>query len=471
MAANATQTLTHLDLDSAIKSKQLVVGFEPFIALRKLEACGAELHLAWQHPQYGPLAPSLFMPFVIAEGRSRELTSFSLREAARAAADWRRSGLDWKVSVNVPVEDLLDGTLPSAIGVLLDEYNLPAEALTIDIGEADLARYSSQVLPAIIGLRALGCGVALDSAPGDAVIQDLRGMPFTEVKVSGAAIIQFVDRTRHSGTGRVAARVYNARSSGIPVTAVGIDSEAMLWSVQRLDFDAAQGSYICPPTDAFALLRWEKIWRQAAEAIRQRKNPPQRKPIERPAKAAASQVLPPAAPIEEPLPAPPVIESVAVVPDFVEMPAAEIMLPPLIEEEAVHPIEVEAEFEAVAEEEFEPFPDEFEASVEDADALEDETSADALPSVAFAELTADIVEERPGGSAPAEPPAYLHQQQPKRIAEHGTVKADKAAPAQTEPVLELKPRRLPGIDKPIVMAVQNHGIDKFGFLKKLARRG
>ena len=183
MSMSAADSITHLDLDSAIKSNQLVATFEPYVSLRKLQARGVELHLAWQHPQYGRLAPGLFMPFIAAEGRSRQVTGFMLREAARSAADWRRAGLDWSVSLNIPIEDLADGTLPSTIGVLLDEFDLPAETFIIDVSEADLLARSAQALPAITGIRALGCGVALDSAPGQAMIQDLRGLPFTEIKV------------------------------------------------------------------------------------------------------------------------------------------------------------------------------------------------------------------------------------------------------------------------------------------------
>jgi EAL domain-containing protein (putative c-di-GMP-specific phosphodiesterase class I) len=447
-------------LDSAIKSKQLVVGFEPFIALRKLEACGAELHLAWRHPEYGPLAPGLFMPFVVAEGRTREITSFILREAARAAADWRRGGLDWKVSVNVPIEDLLDGTLPSALGVLLDEFNLPPEAITIDIAESDVVRFSAQALPAITGLRALGCGVALESAPGEAMIQDVRGLPFTEVKVSGAAIIQFVDRTRHSGAGRVAARVYNARSSGIPVTAVGIDNEAMLWSVQRLDFDAAQGPYICAPTDAFALLRWEKIWRQAAEAIRDRKNPP-RRAAERPVEA---------------VPPPPVIEDVPQAPiaaplfEVEEVPAPQASFVAAEPAPAAMIAQIEAEFEILYPGELEPLAEQAEEPVRaeyaEAAAFDDDDELGSAEGSDFADEAALAQEPEP-----APPPAYLQGEEVRHAAHGMTVHAPKAAPAApAEPELTLVTRRLPGIDKPIVMTVQNEAAQRFGFLKRFVRK-
>jgi EAL domain-containing protein (putative c-di-GMP-specific phosphodiesterase class I) len=478
MATSAAESITHLDLDSAIKSNQLTASFEPYVSLRKLQARGAELHLVWRHPQYGRLTPSLFMPFVLAEGRSRQITGFMLREAARAAADWRRAGLAWSVSLNLPLEDLADGTLPSMIGVLLDEFELPPETFIIDVGEADLVARSAQALPAITGLRALGCGVALDSAPGEAMIQDLRGLPFTEIKVSGAAIVQFVDRTRHSGTGRVAARVYNARSHDMPVTAVGVDSEAMLWSVQRLEFDAAQGPYICGPTEAGGLVRWEKIWREAAENIRNRKVSAHRPlaaeaPLHQEPPAAPPHVEPEerfSADPEEPafVPEPEARPDVAFVeearidlesfdeadePAFEEPPAFLGDEPAAAEAQAAEP---EAPFEPLSTEEAgvdpEPSAEADELALEKPlEFLSDEPTA-APPQAAEPAWIEEAAAPLPGmPSLPAEEP-------------------DAPAPAGAEgPALIA--RKLPGIAKPIVMTVQNQGPERFNFLKRLARKG
>ena len=489
MTAAAAEAITHLDLDSAIKSNQLVASFEPFVSLRKLQARGVELHLTWHHPQYGRLSPGLFMPFITSEGRSRQVTGFMLREGARAAADWRRAGLDWTVSLNLPLEDLVDGTLPSTLGVLLDEFDLPPEVFIIDVSESDLLARSAQALPAITGLRALGCGVALDSAPGQAMIQDLRGLPFTEIKVSGRAIVQFVDRTHHAGTGRVAARVYNARSNGMPVTAVGVESEAMLWSVQRLDFDAAQGPYICAPTDPVSLIRWEKIWQEAADNIRARKVST-RRPLaeaETPKPAPASQ--PAAAPVYVAPPPEPPLPDFAGAPDaeedqdWLETAEAEIQSETeaadtpleniLIEEERIALdvfVETTEFADGSASEELPPLASDdepfFENSaesdvpplVDDEPVLDTPTSDEVAPeevefeTIALDETTVEApVSDEPVYDRPAPP-------------------AKTPAPAATEEAPALIARKLPGISKPIVMTVQNQGTERFNFLKRLGRK-
>lgn len=479
MSTSAAESITHLDLDFAIQSKQLTAGFEPYVSLRKLEAKGVELHLIWQHPQFGPLLPGLFMPFIQAEGRTRQITGFMLREATRAAADFRRAGLEWSVSVNIPLEDLIDGTLPNLISMLLDEFNLTAETLIIDINESDLLTRSAQALPALTGLRALGCGVALDSAPGEAMIQDLRGLPFSEIKVSGAAIVQFIDRTRHSGEGRVAARVYNARSNGLPVTAVGVDSEPMLWSVQRVDFDSAQGPYICSPTDPIALVRWEKIWREAAENIRVRKVQ-HRRPLAsaRPVRAAPQPA--PALDIAIP-PEPPSAEIAREAP----APNFEAAAPTLASPQA--PFEVEPAYEPI--EEFGPgeetWPGE-EPALDDAETIAEEpqdyNAESALePAIDLAmvqeeatdEDALDQDDESHELGEPLQPFAAGGEPEMPEIAPppvRARVSAVQTKTASGEDTMPLIARQLPGINRPIVMTVQNQGSDRFGFLKKMGRK-
>jgi len=259
--------LTHNDLDSALKNKQLQVAFQPCISLSKLSALGAEAFLRWQHPALGLLPANLFMPFARAQGRTREVALFMLRETLRSAAEWRRAGLDWKAYVNVDGADLADGMLADSIALLLCEFDLPAETLTLDVRESDLAERGAQILPHLTALRTMGVGIALDTVPGEAPLQDLSGLPLTEMKIAGPAIIRFIESTKDTGLGRILNRLHQARQAGLTTCAVRVESEATLWALQRVGFDAAQGAYISPPIALRELVRWDGIWRQAAEQL------------------------------------------------------------------------------------------------------------------------------------------------------------------------------------------------------------
>ncbi len=85
------------------------------------------------------LMPGLFLAFIEQEGRLHELTLFVLREALRQCLAWHREGLHWTVAVNVGASDLVDGSLATSVNLLLEEFDLPADALTLDVPEAEVA--------------------------------------------------------------------------------------------------------------------------------------------------------------------------------------------------------------------------------------------------------------------------------------------------------------------------------------------
>jgi hypothetical protein len=157
--------------------------------------------------------------------------------------------------------------LVNTISLLLSEFDLPADALVLDIAEREIANAASQVVPTLLALRSLGCGVALDAAPGDVVLLDLRSLPLSEIKITGEGIIRFTERTQELGVGCVFHRLAYAREAGIPATAIGVETEETLWALQRAGFNRAQGHYICRPLPAHELGRWNSVWHQAAASL------------------------------------------------------------------------------------------------------------------------------------------------------------------------------------------------------------
>lgn len=515
--------LTHNDLDSALKNKQLQVAFQPCISLSKLSALGGEAFLRWQHPALGLLPANLFMPFARAQGRTREVAMFMLRETLRAVSEWRRAGLQWKAYVNVDGADLADGMLADSIALLLCEFEVPAEALTLDIRETDFAERGAQFLPHIAALRTMGVGIALDTVPGEAPLQEISSLPLTEMKIAGPAIIRFVEMTQDTGLGRIMHRLNQARDAGLLTCAVRVESEATLWALQRVGFDAAQGAYISRPIPLSELVRWDHIWHKAAAELtsqKQRRMPPapaDNNPVEHAALEAelSDRLQDPNEPIV-PIVHDEVDEVTA--PTFGRrapeaMPPAPVESdPPLVAEPEAFafdasPLDAEMDVEPEAEAPFEAEAFEDETGVEAPEAFEFEVPVeDEAPPVVesdeappAAEFTFDApaedappmaepdpvprryratqVSEEP---APSGPPANfkIHRKNSAEAAEPAAApgraakgRGGAASAASLEPVLI--ERRIPGLDKPITMQVAdaaNEGRGLFGKRKSSSKK-
>lgn len=405
--AEAAPSFTHEELDSAFKNKQFFLLFQPKVSISRLLATGAEAYVRWQHPKHGLLLPGLFLPFIEQEGRLRELTLFVLREALRQCLAWHREGLRWTVAVNVGAGDLIDGTLATSVGLMLEELDLSADVLTLDVPEGEIARNRSRTLPTLLDLRARGCGVALDSGANPFLLEDIKGLPLTELKIAGAAIIQFVQSTQHAGHGRVAARLRLAKENHLQASAVGVEDEATLWALQRAGFDNAQGLYICRPMPGAELKRWDAIWRDAAH------------------KLASSKKR------------------------------------PLIEEEA--PVE---DGSARA-------PRDRASTANGKRSAKRDDTGQATPIAARAVAAEPRGSERlsdgeaegasDGPAVPAKPPLEA----PLRTVPRAVRGRGDNAPAETAPeTLPLIARRVPGLDKPIAMSVQNPGRQSFSLFRK-----
>lgn len=249
--------LTNRDVDLALEAGHLFLVFQPKIELATGRTLGAEAYVRWDHPDYGLMPPGLFLSFFERRGRSVDLTHFVVAAAADAAAHWRSKHQNWPVSINLSGSDLSDATLPGALAALVGARGLDTAHFILEIPEGVFARNAEASARLIAEFRRLGFRTALDGGgavvvPAEYVTPDY----FSEIKVSGAAIIRFAQRLHHAGLGFIGRRVTLAAAQGLGATAVGVEDETTLSALRSLGFTAAQGAHICRPRDAKDLIGW-----------------------------------------------------------------------------------------------------------------------------------------------------------------------------------------------------------------------
>ena len=100
-AAHARREIER-DLRRAIERDELVLHYQPQVALDTGEVVGFEALLRWRHPERGPVPPDLFIPAAEASGDILGIGAWVLDEACREAARW---AAPLRVAVNVsPVQ-------------------------------------------------------------------------------------------------------------------------------------------------------------------------------------------------------------------------------------------------------------------------------------------------------------------------------------------------------------------------------
>jgi diguanylate cyclase len=242
-------------LRRAIENGELVMHFQPTVAIPDGRPVGVEALVRWDHPERGLVFPDAFLDLVEQSGMMRHLTHIALAKSLAQVAQWWRSGIELTVSVNVSVRDLTDTSFATVVADLLGAHDLPARALKLEITEHVLMADPGRMTAALESMDRLGVDLSLDDfGTGYSSLVHLRRLPVSEIKVDRS----FVQRMTADADDAVIVRsiVDLAHSLGLRVVAEGVETVDTWRALQALGCDLAQGYLISRPLPGEQLTRW-----------------------------------------------------------------------------------------------------------------------------------------------------------------------------------------------------------------------
>jgi diguanylate cyclase (GGDEF)-like protein len=237
------------ELGAAIRRDELVVAYQPKLALRSGEVRGVEALIRWQHPEHGLLGPGQFVPAAEVTSLIRPLTLHVIDASLRAHREWRRHGLDLPVAVNLAGQCVMDPTLPEAIAGLLADHDVPAEALTLEISERTMMNDVTGALTVLERLRKLGILLSLDDfGTGQTSLGQLRQLPLDEMKIDRSLVI---------GDERLLSSVVEiAHRFGLRAVGEGVETDEIASTLVAAGCDEAQGFLFARPMWADQVPAW-----------------------------------------------------------------------------------------------------------------------------------------------------------------------------------------------------------------------
>jgi EAL domain-containing protein (putative c-di-GMP-specific phosphodiesterase class I)/ActR/RegA family two-component response regulator len=235
--------------------QQWHVHFQPKVAFDG-QLLGVEALVRWQHPTRGMLAPASFLPLVTYAGLMPQLTWHVLETALELSAKVRaEQGQALPVAVNIAPGIIELDSFALRLKALLEQVGLPASVLTLELLERRQAPATSVELEALLRLRMLGCRLAIDDfGVGDANIQRLLDLPFSELKISSQFVRGMAEDGRKAAV--VAGALIMARRMGLSVVVEGVESAVDVQALHALGQPALQGHYVAEPMPADVLLDW-----------------------------------------------------------------------------------------------------------------------------------------------------------------------------------------------------------------------
>lgn len=251
----------HSDLQRALARGELVVHYQPIVALDDQHLLGVEALVRWRHPRLGLLSPDSFLPLAEETGLISAVDQATLEEACRwlASVDQEHPGLVPYVNVNLSPRTAQEPRFVAAVQAVLATHGLHPRRLGMEITENVLSQQADRAVDTLHRLKALGIRLSLDDfGTGYSSLSHLQTLPVDVVKIAKP----FVDDLESSPQQRAftSAIVALGRALDLHVVAEGIERPEQLALLRGLGCDAGQGHYFARPMGGAAALGWARHW-------------------------------------------------------------------------------------------------------------------------------------------------------------------------------------------------------------------
>ncbi len=267
---NATQRLMmNKNLQLALTRGELELFYQPIINMKTQRVTSVEALLRWHHPDLGLLNPDEFMRLAEMSGLIRQVTRWTMDQAARQLRLWRTRGLDLGVSINLSISDIQDLNVTAQLRNVLDRLNLEPGALTLEVTETSMMTDPQKALESLQRLDQMGAMIAIDDfGTGFASLSYLRRIPARAVKIDKA----FIQGLSEEADDRIIVESTIAMAHALDkvVVAEGVEEASTMATLQALGCDYAQGFYIATPMAIGDFDQWlanpDKPWAVGQQA-------------------------------------------------------------------------------------------------------------------------------------------------------------------------------------------------------------
>ncbi len=211
------------DLAGALAAQQFRLVFQPIVELASGTLSGFEALLRWRHPTLGEVMPGEFIAQLEHGPEIGAVTRWIVQHALEHLARWDAL-LDCplRMSINVPVQVLLDDHFVAFTLTELERRHLSPRQLEVELTERSLASADGPAVTRLRELRSHGVLVAIDDfGTGWSSLAYLARLPVDTLKVD----MQFTRGVTHSRADAAIARmtVELARGLGLRCVAEGIE--------------------------------------------------------------------------------------------------------------------------------------------------------------------------------------------------------------------------------------------------------
>lgn len=238
-----------MDLKASILNgmKGFSLHFQPIVDAECEQWVGVEALCRWERPGVGNVRPDIFIAEAENMGLINVVTEWVIKTAILQVKSWElEKEPNFILDVNMSPLQLRDGDFVRLIQDLLNQYDYPAEKLSVEVTENAEICFDEKNIQQLKDIRAIGVQLSLDDfGTGYANLSAIKNLPINVLKIDRSLItgiendkyLQYMSR----------AIIEFAHVVGMRVIAEGIEKKEHCELLRRYGVNMIQGFYYSKP--------------------------------------------------------------------------------------------------------------------------------------------------------------------------------------------------------------------------------
>lgn len=243
------------DLRAGIARNELALMVQPQVSLANGSLIASEALLRWNHPTRGLMMPHKFLSAAEESGLIFDISDWSLVEATRIAADWKRHKVPSRLAINLGSRQMNHADFFPRFHGLVAALKIPMSVFEIEVTEDNMMECGDAVIRELAKMRAQGARITIDTAGvGMSSLAQLRLLPVDRLKIHRSLIAEVAVDPRSQAI--VQAMIGLGHGLGYEVIAAGVETTEQIDILRVMGCDAVQGYAIAPPMSLDDFATW-----------------------------------------------------------------------------------------------------------------------------------------------------------------------------------------------------------------------
>lgn len=267
----ATQFLEEMQESIKNNCKGFYLCYQPQVKTGNYQLYAAEALLRYHSEVQGDVYPNEFIPLLEQSKLIHQVGMWTLETALLQCKQWRKTMLDFRISVNFSAVQLMDREIAEKVLDVLAKTEMPGEALTIELTESTQLQGTKHFSEIFRRWRDAGIEISIDDfGTGYASMSYLKDLDVNEIKIDRMFVRGVEEATYNYRL--ISNMIEFAKNNAIRICCEGVEDVRELTVLEGLSPNLIQGYLFAKPCkkEAFEqtfINRTTEEYREQAEFV------------------------------------------------------------------------------------------------------------------------------------------------------------------------------------------------------------